>query len=142
MSVSKKANGAVVTFIGNDTRISGDMQFVGNVVMDGYLEGNVKAEGNDSKLTISERGHIKGSVVVPHLLVNGTIEGEVCVAECLKLGPKARIIGDVQYNLLEISSGAQVDGKLIHKSEREIVQEDKKAGAELSSGKTAPSDAV
>ena len=129
MSVSKKANGAVGTFIGNDTRISGDMQFVGNVLMDGYLEGNVNAEGNDSKLTISERGHVKGSVVVPHLLVNGTIEGEVCVAECLKLGPKARIIGDVRYNLLEISLGAQVDGKLIPKSEASIVQEDQERGS-------------
>ncbi len=79
---------------------------------------------------------------MPHLLVNGTIEGEVCVAERLKFGPKARIIGDVQYNLLEVSIGAQIDGKLIHKSERGIVKEDKKAGAELSSGKTAPSDTV
>ena len=116
VSVSEKPNGAVRTFIGSNTRISGDIQFVGNALMDGYLEGNVKAEKSDSKLTISERGHVKGSIFVPHLLVNGTIEGEVCVAERLKLGPKARIIGDVRYNLLEISIGAQVDGKFIHKT--------------------------
>ncbi len=71
----KKTNEAVRTFIGSDTRISGDMQFVDNALIEGYLEGNIKAEGNDSKLTISEDGHIKGSVVVPNLLVNGTIEG-------------------------------------------------------------------
>ena len=123
--MSKK--GAVRTFIGSDTRISGDIQFVGNAVMDGYLEGNVKAEGSDSKLTIGERGHVKGSIVVPHLLVNGTIEGEVRVTERLKLGPKARIIGNVQYNLLEMSIGAQVDGKLIHKSEGGIAQKDKES---------------
>ena len=127
VSVSKKANKAVGTFIGSDTRISGDIQFVGNVLIDGYLEGNVKAEGSDSKLTIGERGHVKGSVVVPNLLVNGTIEGKVRVAERLKLGPKARIIGDVQYNLLEMSIGARVDGKLIYKSEGSIVQEDKES---------------
>ncbi len=127
MSVSKKPNGAVGTFIGSNTRISGDIRFAGNAVMDGYLEGNVKAEGNDSKLTIGERGHVKGSVVVPNLLVNGTIEGKVRVAERLKLGPKARIIGGVQYNLLEMSIGARVDGKLIHKSEGRIVQEDKES---------------
>ncbi len=125
MSVSKK--GAVRTFIGSDTRISGDIQFVGNALIDGYLEGNVKAEGNDSKLTISERGRVKGSVVVPNLLVNGTIEGKVRVTERLKLGPKARIIGDVQYNLLEMSIGAQVDGKLKHKSDGGIAQKDKES---------------
>ncbi len=142
ISVSKQANGAVGTFIGSDTRISGDIQFVGNALMDGYLEGNVKAEGNDSKLTISERGRVKGSVVVPYLLVNGTIEGEVCVAGHLELGPKARIIGDVRYNLMEISIGAQVDGKLIHKSETGIVQEDKKAVVKLSFGRAVLEDAV
>ncbi len=140
--MSKKGNEAVRTFIGSDTRISGDIQFVGNALIDGYLEGNVKAEGNDSKLTISECGHVKGLVVVPHLLVNGTIEGGVCVAERLELGPKARIIGDVRYNLMEMSIGAQVDGKLIHKSETGIVQEDKKAVAKPSFGTAAPSDAV
>ncbi len=139
--MSEKDNGAFETIIGSDTRISGDIRFAGNALINGYLEGNVKTEKSDSKLTISERGHVKGSVVVPHLLVNGTIEGKVCVAERLEFGPKARIIGDVQYNLLEVSIGAQVDGKLIHKSEAGIVQEDKKAGAELSSGKTPPADA-
>ena len=64
------------------------------------------------------------------------------VAEHLECGPKARIIGDVQYNQIEIAVGAQVDGKLIPKSDGEIVEDDKKAGAEPSSGKTAPSDAV
>ncbi len=123
--MSDKDNGGYETFIGSDTRISGDMQFVGNVLIDGYLEGNVKTEGNDSELTISEHGHVKGSVVVPHLLVNGTIEGDVCVAEHLEFGPKARIIGDVQYNQMEIAVGAQVDGKLIHKREADTAQEDK-----------------
>ena len=132
--MSGKDNGAVGTFIDSDTRISGDIQFVGNALIDGYLEGYIKAEGSDSKLTISEHGHVKGSMVVPHLLVDGMIEGEVCVTERLELGPKARIIGDVRYNLLEISIGAQVDGKLIHKSEADIVQEDKKTVAKLSFG--------
>ncbi len=131
--MSKKPNRTVGTFIGSDARISGDIQFVGNAVMNGFLEGNVKAEGSDSKLIIDERGHVKGSVVVPHLLVNGMIEGEVCVAERLKLGPKARIIGDVRYKLLEISIGAQIEGKLIHKSEGALSKKIKQARTELSS---------
>ncbi len=142
VSVNDKANRAVGTIIDSDTRISGDLQFAGKALLDGYIEGNVKAEGSDSKLTISEHGHIKGSVLVPDLLVNGTIEGDVCVAEHLELGSKARIIGDVQYNLLEISVGAQVDGELSHKSEGSIVQEDNQAGAEPSFGIKPPSDAA
>ena len=136
----KKSNKAVEMIIGRDTRISGDIQFVNNALINGYLEGNVKATRNDSKLTINEHGRVKGSVVVPNLLVHGTIEGQVCVAERLKLGPKARVIGDVQYNLLQISSGAQVEGKLVRKSGTGVSQEDKKAEAKArqAHGETAP----
>jgi len=34
-----------------------------------------------------------------------------------ELGPKARVIGNVQYKLIEMSIGAEVNGKLIHESE-------------------------
>ena len=51
-----------------------------------------------------------------HLLINGMVEGEVRATDRLELGPKARVIADVQYNLMEMSIGAQVDGKLIPKS--------------------------
>ncbi len=60
------------------------------------------------------------------------VDGEVRATERIELGPKARVIGDVQYNLMEISIGAQFDGKLIPKNERGIVQEDTKTEAEQS----------
>ncbi len=39
--------------------------------------------------------------------------------------PKGRVIGDVQYNLLEMSIGARVDGKLKHKNEGALSNKDK-----------------
>ena len=88
------------------------------VVIDGYVNGSITA-GQDENvtLTISENGHVKGSVAAPNLLINGRVEGEVRATDRLELGPKARVIGDVQYNLMEMSIGAQVDGKLIRKSQ-------------------------
>ena len=142
MSVSDKANEGFGTFIDSDTRISGDIEFAGSVLMDGNLEGNIKAKGSDAKLTISEHGRVKGTVIVAHLVVHGTIEGELRVAERLELGPKARIIGNVQYNLLQISAGARVEGELTHKSETNSVQEDKKNEAGMSLAKASPSDAA
>ena len=142
MSVSDKANEGFGTFIDSDTRISGDIEFADSVLMDGNLEGNVKAKGSDAKLTISEHGHVKGTVDVAHLLVHGTIEGELRVTERLELGPKARIIGNVQYSLLQISAGAQVEGELTHKSETNSVRKDKKNEAGMSLAKASPSDAT
>ncbi len=129
--LSKKYNGAEQTIVGTDSRIKGDIRFVGVAFIDGYVNGSVTA-GNDENatLTISENGRVKGLVAAPHLLINGMVEGEVRATDRLELGPKARVIGDVQYNLMEMSIGAQVDGKLIPKSDGGIVQEDTKTDAD------------
>ncbi len=129
--LSKRYNGPEQTIIGTDSRIKGDIQFVGVAFIDGYVNGSVTAgKEENATLTISENGHVKGSVAAPHLLINGIVEGEVRATERLELGPKARVSGAVQYNRMEISIGAQIDGKLIHRSEGNIIQEDTKTEAE------------
>jgi cytoskeletal protein CcmA (bactofilin family) len=55
--------------------------------------------------------------MVPHVLLNGMVKGDVRATERVELGPKARVIGNVQYKLIEMSIGAEVNGKLIHESE-------------------------
>jgi cytoskeletal protein CcmA (bactofilin family) len=45
------------------------------------------------------------------------VKGDVRATERVELGPKARVIGNVQYKLIEMSIGAEVNGKLIHESE-------------------------
>ena len=54
---------------------------------------------------------------MPHVLLNGTVKGDVRATERVELGPKASVIGNVQYKLIEMSIGAEVNGKLIHESE-------------------------
>jgi cytoskeletal protein CcmA (bactofilin family) len=65
-------------------------------------------------LSISENGCVEGSVVVPNLTLNGTVKGDVRVTERVELGSRARVIGNVQYKLIEMAIGAEVNGKLIH----------------------------
>jgi cytoskeletal protein CcmA (bactofilin family) len=113
-----RSQAPIETLVGADTRIQGDIEFAGGCHVDGYVKGNVKAT-KDARavLSISERGCIEGSVMVPHVLLNGTVKGDVRATERVELGPKARVIGNVQYRLIEMSIGAEVNGKLIHESE-------------------------
>ena len=109
---------AIGTLVGAQTRVHGDIEFTGGFHVDGYVKGNVRAVSDDrSVLSISERGCIEGSVVVPHIVLNGTVNGDVRATQRVELGPKARVIGNVQYKLIEMSIGAEVNGKLIHESE-------------------------
>ena len=105
------------TLVGSDTRIQGDIEFTGGCHIDGYVRGNVRAASEGGVLSVSERGCVEGSVVAPHVQLNGTVKGDVRATERVVLGPKARVIGNVQYKLIEMSIGAEVNGKLIHESE-------------------------
>ncbi len=103
------------TLVGADCRVHGDVEFAGGFHVDGYVKGNVEAATDESAtLSISENGCVEGSVVVPHLVLNGTVKGDVRTTERVELGPRARVIGNVQYRLLEMAIGAEVNGKLIH----------------------------
>ena len=105
------------TLVGSDTRIQGDLEFAGGCHIDGYVNGNVRASDPGGVLSVSERGCVEGSVVAPHVQLNGTVKGDVRATERIVLGPKARVIGNVQYKLIEMSIGAEVNGKLVHESE-------------------------
>jgi cytoskeletal protein CcmA (bactofilin family) len=109
---------AINTLVGADTRVHGDVEFSGGCLVDGYVKGNVKAVKDEhATLSISERGCVEGSVMVPHVMLNGTVKGDVRATERVELGPRARVIGNVQYKLIEMAIGAEVNGKLIHESE-------------------------
>lgn len=110
----------VSTVIGKDTAIVGDLRFSGGLHLDGKVEGNVTGEKEgDSLLTLSESGVITGNVRVNSLVLNGTIIGDVYASERVELASAARVTGAVYYRLLEMSMGAEVNGKLIHADESE-----------------------
>lgn len=115
---SKTSAGKVETIIGQQTRIEGDVHFSGGLHIDGRIKGGVIAEsGSGSVLTISEHGSIEGDVMVPTVILNGSVTGDVRSGERIELAPKARVDGDVYYNLIEMAMGATVNGSLVHNAE-------------------------
>jgi len=112
---SKNAN--VGTLIGPKTRINGDVEFTGGLHLDGYINGNVKGDSNQSTfLSVSQQGSIEGSVIAPNVILNGIVKGDIEACDRLELGSKARVLGNVRYAVIETAVGAQINGKLIHRS--------------------------
>ncbi len=105
----------VDTLIGQQTELRGDISFSGGLHVDGKIQGNVTAEGDDrTVLVLSEKGTIEGEVRVPCLVINGLVIGDLHASESIELAPKARITGNVYYNRIEIAMGAEVNGSLVH----------------------------
>lgn len=109
----------ISTVIGQGTAIEGNIRFSGGLHVDGVIKGNVISDVEDDKatLTLSEHGTIEGNVQVANVMLNGKVIGDVVATNQVELAPKARIVGTVTYALLEMSMGAEVNGKLIHAEE-------------------------
>lgn len=104
------------TLISGKAEIVGDVHFSGGLHVDGKVFGNIIAE-DESKavLRISDKGVVEGEVSVPHVIVNGTVVGDVHSCEHLELAAKAVVKGNIFYNTVEMVMGAQVDGRLAHR---------------------------
>ena len=110
-------NAKIDTLIGANTRINGDVEFAGGFHLDGYINGNVTGElGAGTILSVSEQGCIEGSVIAPTVLLNGIVKGDIDASDRVELGSKARVLGNVQYTVIETAVGAQINGKLVHRA--------------------------
>jgi cytoskeletal protein CcmA (bactofilin family) len=113
-------NAKVDTLIGAKTRIAGDIEFTGGLHLDGFIGGNVKGDSSAGTfLSVSEHGCIEGSVFAPVVILNGIVKGDIEAGNRVELGAKARVLGNVQYTVIETAVGAQINGKLIHRSTQE-----------------------
>lgn len=105
------------TLIGANMSVSGDIIFAEDARIDGALMGNIRvAEHEKATLFIGELARVEGQICSARLIIAGTIVGSIECAERLELRQSARIYGDVAYALIEMDSGAVVDGRLIHQS--------------------------
>lgn len=114
---NEKPQQEINTLLGKNTLITGDVEFTGGLHVDGTVVGNVFAgadAGSDASLSVSEGGVVEGSVKAPEVVLNGTVKGDVTATRRVELGPTAKVIGNVVYQLIEMAIGAEVNGKLVH----------------------------
>lgn len=107
------------TMISRATTIKGELTFSGGLHIDGRIYGDIQVDDADaSLLVLSETGLIRGSVIAPNQIINGTIEGDIRAEESLALEASARINGNVYYRMLKMDMGATVNGQLIRLEEQ------------------------
>jgi len=131
----KRKPTTVDSLIGQNSQIIGDFRFSGGLHIDGTVKGNVLADEDDhAMLTLSDRGTIEGEVKVPFIILNGVVKGDVHAREHMELASSARVEGNVFYRLIEMSMGAEVNGKLVR------IPEEDAAPLALSHGAPEPAD--
>lgn len=112
MWFAKRKAPPIRSLVGEGTVLQGHLSFADGLRIDGEVHGNVTATTVGSLLVISENARVLGEVKAGHVIINGEIRGPVESVDLLELQPKARIIGNVRYELLEMHQGAIIDGEL------------------------------
>ena len=114
-------NSRTETLVGSNTKVSGDLHFRGRCHVEGLVKGGVTADPDtDSELFIIDSGTVEGGVTVPYVYLNGIVRGDVFACQRVELGPTARVIGNVYYNLIEMAIGAEINGKLVHQPDGQV----------------------
>ncbi|TKI07889.1 bactofilin family protein [Martelella alba] len=108
----------------NNTVISGDVRFEGNLVASGqvYIYGQVcgNIDAGDGMVKIMHNGWVNGDINCRELIIDGKVNGE-CRAEALTIDVHGNISGAIVYASLTVKKGAILVGKAenIAKTEKE-----------------------
>lgn len=135
----QRRHSVVDTLVGSNSQVNGDLTFSGGCHIDGTVKGNVSADiDSNSALSISEDGTVEGGVTVPYVVLNGIVRGDLVAGQRVELGPTARVIGNVYYNLIEMAIGAEINGKLVHQPEGRVPLLEQADGGADTPPKVAP----
>lgn len=112
-------------FISGNVHIQGEVQFGGTLRIDGRIDGKVSVyNGKKGTLILSKGAYINGPVHTTDLVSDGTIQGDVMVANRLECRSHSVIQGEVQYGSIQIVEGAQLIGRCTQKgSSRAKIEE-------------------
>ena len=117
----QRKHSVIDTLVGPNSRVNGDLHFEGGCHIDGTVKGSVSSDPDSkSAVSISEEGGVEGGVSVSYVVLNGIVRGDVYANQRVELGPTARVIGNVYYNLIEMAIGAEINGKLVHQPDGKV----------------------
>ena len=96
------------TIIGAGAVISGNIESIGDIRIDGILKGNLTCK---SKILLGPEAVVEGDIIANQADILGKVHGKVKVADLLYLHGKAMIEGNIHTLKLQIESTASFNGE-------------------------------
>lgn len=118
--------GTSPTYIAEGSRIQGDVDTRGPLVLSGTLEGNGRVGGG---LSISVGARLLGDVQARSAVIAGEVIGDVTIEEKLEIGATAIIRGSIAAKSLAIANGAVIEGDIVVTGTQPVVKFDERRRA-------------
>jgi cytoskeletal protein CcmA (bactofilin family) len=96
-----------VVILGPRDRLHGRLEIQGDLLIEGNVEGELKASGD---ISIEPTASIQGSVEGANVRVRGQVYGNVTARRGLIIGGTGRLNGEVRVTRLTIEDGATLNG--------------------------------
>jgi cytoskeletal protein CcmA (bactofilin family) len=119
--------GDAPTFIAEGSRVTGDVECAGPLVVLGAVRGDGRVGG---ALHMAATAQWEGEIHAQAGVIAGRISGKLVVEEKLEIGATAVIRADISARSIAIARGAVIDGVVTVTSGEPVVQfEEKRAAA-------------
>jgi len=96
----------MVSVIGPDLTITGNLETSGEVRIEGDVQGDVRA----GRLVVGEQGRIIGDLVADEVVIGGSVQGSIR-GNSVTFQSASHIEGEVYHRRLAIEQGAYFEGK-------------------------------
>lgn len=114
------------TFVAEGSRVSGDLETAGPLVVCGSVRGDGRVGG---ALRMSANAEWEGEIHAQAAVIAGKITGKLVVEDKLEVGMTAVIHADIVTRSIAVAKGAVIDGAVTVTSGEPVVQfEEKRAG--------------
>lgn len=112
------------SILGETIRVDGNLVIAKSIRIDGCLNGNIlQEEGSEATIAIAPSARIVGDIRAQHIIVAGSVKGNIFSSGKIELLAQAKIEGDITYDNIGIEVGANVTGKLLQISSLQVANE-------------------
>lgn len=98
---------SAASILASDLTITGNIKTTGDVVVEGIVDGDIRAH----LLTVGETATIRGEIVADDIVINGRVIGRVRGLK-VRLTSSAQVEGDIIHKTIAIESGAHFEGSV------------------------------
>ena len=111
--------GSTPSLIAQHTRLVGDIETQGALLLNGTIQGNGRVAG---EVSVSSGAQWEGDVHAERAVIAGTVIGNITIDDKLEIGASARLRGRICAKRIAIALGAQVEGEMVCTSAEPIVE--------------------
>lgn len=95
---------------GQSLRIKGDITAGEDLTITGRVEGRIDATGY--AVRVAEGSNVVGNLAATLVEVEGQVQGEIVASDCVRVGVRGAVEGDLKTSRLAIADGGYLKGRV------------------------------